>query len=128
MKAPSLPVMAVIMTTVTLLAILVVGVFIPERSEILIGTILTVAVPTTAALLALLRSTANAAQLTELHTKTDEIKVEAAAAKVEAATASAVVSEQVIPAVETLTQSVHELQNGHTGTPPHGTPFPDERC
>jgi cellobiose-specific phosphotransferase system component IIB len=127
------PAAAVItMTSVTMLFVVILVIFAPTDRDVTstIERLLTIAIPTTTALLAALSSSRNANQLVELHQKTDELKIEAAEAKEAATTVNTIVAEHlapqvdsILPTVETIASDVKELKNGSSGhgsTPPYG--------
>lgn len=103
-----------IMTTVTLVAIIAAAVLVPEGYPTVVGNILMVVTPTLTALLALLRSSANGQEIAQLHNKADELKQEATHAKEVATVVNLVVEEKIAPAVEAIAKDVEVLKgNGH---------------
>lgn len=129
------------MTTVTFIAVVIAAIFAPDAFDRVVSTILTIAVPTTAALLALLQSTRNSGKLTIIDEKATQAKVEASAAKVTAAktevkidqtraavqavrndtAATVAIVEEHVPAIAQKVEEIKQEggQGGHT--PPHGT-------
>lgn len=104
----------VVMTSVTLIAIVAAAVLIPDGYPSVIGHILTVVLPTLTALLALMRSSQNGTELTKLHGKTDELRQEASEAKATANTVNAIVAEKIAPTVDVIAKDVEVLKkNGH---------------
>lgn len=120
-----------ILAFVSTISVVVLAILFPENPG-LIERILTITIPTIAALAAVLRSTENSRELLKLNNKADvtihkaeELKEEAVQAKEAASTVNTVVVEQIAPQVEQVAAAVQELTassgngSGSGHTPPH---------
>lgn len=125
-----------ILAFVSTISVVVLAILFPENPG-LIERILTITIPTIAALAAVLRSTENSRELLKLNNKADvtihkaeELKEEAVQAKEAASTVNTVVVEQIAPQVEQVAAAVQELTassgngSGSGHTPPHGNKQP----
>ncbi len=110
----------VLMTSLTIVAVIAAAVFAPDHFDRLVTTILTIAVPTTAGLMAYLTSQKNSEKLETIDEKSDR-----AVKKAEVAAEKATITQDIVAEhIPHIAQVVEEMKSNGQGTPPHGSERP----